>query len=510
MWNDGYVSEVEYTHGFFSELSPLMQNLSAFIAGYHMPEVGAAGVRYLELGFGQGLSFNVHAATNPGTFWGTDFNPTHAVNAQALAQAAGTGATVLDASFEELAARPDLPEFDVIALHGIWSWISDANRAVIVDIARRHLRPGGMFYISYNVTPGWSPAMPLRHLMNEYARRQAVGSIDKKVDAAIAFSETIAKLDSGYFKAYPEMAKRIEALKGMNRQYLAHEYLNGDWLPMPFSQAAGLLSDAKLEFATSANLLDQIDTINLTAEAQTILQELTDPVMRQTVRDYLVNQQFRKDIFIKGGRKYAQLEKSRLLQEKTFVLLSQPDQIGLKVKGSLGEAALDEPIYGPLTTFLASDQFKPKSFAEIRASEECRKMEVSQIWQAVVILCGMGVCSPTHNAKTAKSMVKTARSLNRELYRRAEFSADTTAVAAPLIGSAVKLSRIEQMFLGALENNHKAPAQYVSDVLAIQGQRLVIEGTAIETEEQHLVEIKKQYTVFQNERLPILKSLLVI
>jgi hypothetical protein len=37
--------------------------------------------RYLELGFGQGLTLNIHAAACPGEFWATDFNPVHASNA---------------------------------------------------------------------------------------------------------------------------------------------------------------------------------------------------------------------------------------------------------------------------------------------------------------------------------------------------------------------------------------------------------------------------------------------
>lgn len=510
MWTDGYVSEVEYTHGFYRELSPLVQNLATFAAGYRSSDLAAPGFRYLELGFGQGLSFTINAATNPGSFWGTDFNPVQAANAQALAQASGSGAKVLDASFEELANHPDLPEFDVIALHGIWSWISDANRAVIVDIARRKLRPGGIMYISYNVTPGWSPAMPLRHLMTEYARRQAVGSMDRKVDSAITFAETIAKLNAGYFRAYPDMLQRIERLKGQNRQYLAHEYFNADWHPMPFSQTAGLLADAKLDFATSANLYDQIDAINLSTEAQAALQELTDPIMRQTVRDYLVNQQFRKDIFIKGGRKFAQLEMNRALQSKTFVLLTPPDKVAKKVTGALGEADLQEQIYAPLTSFLASDRYSPKSFAEICASEDCRQMQGNQVWQALLVLCGMGVCSPTHDMKIAKAAVKSARGLNCELYRRAEFSADSTTVAAPLIGSGITLGRFEQMFLNALENGHKAPEQYVSDVLTAQGQRVVIDGTPVETAEAQLTEMQKQYAAFKSERLPILKALMVV
>ena len=62
-----------------------------------------------------------------------------------------------DASFEQLLAR-NLPEFDSISLHGIWTWVSRDNHRVITDFVFRHLKPGGIFYISYNCFPGWSAA----------------------------------------------------------------------------------------------------------------------------------------------------------------------------------------------------------------------------------------------------------------------------------------------------------------------------------------------------------------
>ncbi len=162
-WTSGYVRDVDYTHGYYRELCPEMLQLAALHAGFAPP--AAENPRYLELGFGQGISVNIHAAAHTGEYWGTDFNPSHAAHARALAEASMSGAVLLDESFAELAARTDLPEFDIIALHGIWSWISDENRQVIVDIVRRKLRVGGMLYLSYNCLPGLAPAMPLRHLM---------------------------------------------------------------------------------------------------------------------------------------------------------------------------------------------------------------------------------------------------------------------------------------------------------------------------------------------------------
>jgi hypothetical protein len=55
---------------------------------------------------------------------------------------------VYDDSFEQLLARDGLPEFDSISLHGIWSWVSRDNHRVITKLASRHLKPGGVFYVS--------------------------------------------------------------------------------------------------------------------------------------------------------------------------------------------------------------------------------------------------------------------------------------------------------------------------------------------------------------------------
>lgn len=103
----------------------------------------------------QGLSINIHCAASNVKWWGTDFNPgNQALFAKELAQTYANGAQVTDQAFAEFCAREDLPGFDYIGLHGIWSWVSDENRQVIVDFLRRKLKLGGVLYVSYNTLPG--------------------------------------------------------------------------------------------------------------------------------------------------------------------------------------------------------------------------------------------------------------------------------------------------------------------------------------------------------------------
>ena len=162
-WSAGYVVDVEYTHGFYQELTPSLLGFLALLQGVQSPDPGASSLTYCELGCGQGFSTNLLAAANPQIqFHATDFNPGHIVGAQNLARAAAVkNVHFYDDSFAEFLSRDDLPDFDFITLHGIYSWVSPENRQTIVEFIRRKLKPGGLVYISYNTMPGWASMMPL-------------------------------------------------------------------------------------------------------------------------------------------------------------------------------------------------------------------------------------------------------------------------------------------------------------------------------------------------------------
>ena len=139
-WSDGYVADITYSHGYFHELAPSYLRYHLLANGLALPSDGGA-YTYCELGYGQGVSANLHAAANPrGEFWGTDFNPDHALYARSLARQSGVSAQWLDLSFEAMLDTPT-PSFDFIVLHGVWSWVSPAAQHALVEFMRRKLKP---------------------------------------------------------------------------------------------------------------------------------------------------------------------------------------------------------------------------------------------------------------------------------------------------------------------------------------------------------------------------------
>ncbi len=505
-WTAGYVADIAYTYGYYLELNPLRAQLAFLNAGLAPPESGV----HCELGFGQGLSTNIHAASSTGTWYGTDFNPAQAAYARELAQASGASAHLTDEAFEDFCQRSDLPDFDSIGLHGIWSWINDANRAVIVDFVRRKLKVGGVLYISYNTHPGWATFAPMRHLWTEHAKTMSApgdGRV-KQVDGALAFTEKFLAADPSYAKSNPQVIERTKKVNEQDRSYLAHEYFNRDWQPMHFADMAKWLEPAKLGFACSAHYLDQIDAINLTADQQALLNEISDPMFRQTVRDFVVNQQFRKDYWVKGGRKLNPLEQAEGFRAQRVMLMQPRADIKPKVTGSIGEATLQDAVYLPILDFLADH--KTKTLGQIEDAVKTQGVALAQITQAVMILAGAGHLATVQDKGIALKARRQTDKLNAHLIDKARGSPNIAYLASPVTGGGAGMNRFQQLFLLAISEGKERPkdwAQSVWQILQSQGQKIVKEGKTLETPEENLEELKTQADTFAKKMLPILKAL---
>jgi SAM-dependent methyltransferase len=506
-WTVGYVADIGYTFGYYTELNPLRLKLAFFNQGLVCPEIGTA----CELGFGQGLSANMHAAASVTHWCGTDFNPAQAGFAQDLSTVSGSAARLHDEAFADFCTRSDLPEFDYIGLHGIWSWISDENRAVIVDFIRKKLKVGGVLYISYNTQPGWAAMVPMRDLLTEHAQVMGVAGqgIVKRIDSALDFADKLLATNPNYLKANPMVTERFKALKAHNRNYLAHEYFNRDWLPMPFSKMAQWLGPAKVEFACSADYLGHIDQVNLTAEQQALLNEIPDAMFQQTVRDFMANQQFRKDYWVKGARRLSLLEQGEALRAQRVVLTVHRTDVSLKVTGALGEATMQEAIYNPVLDALANH--KPQTLGQLEQALKGKKIPFGQLVPAVLILSASGTLVAVQD-DISKVREQTDK-LNAFLMNKARGSADITYLASPVTGGGIAVSRINQLFMLALVQGKKLPAewaQFTWHLLAAQGQKIVKEGKTLETPEDNLAELTAQATSFAEKQLPIVKALQII
>ena len=507
-WTAGYVSDVSYTTGYYHELNPARAGIALLNAGLALPKIETG----CELGFGQGLSLGIHAAASCCQWWGTDFNPTQAGFAQKLATESGTDTRLFDESFESFCARPDLPEFDFIGLHGIWSWISEDNRRVITDFLQRKLKVGGVLYISYNAQPGRAAMMPMRDLLKHYYEVMTPSSTGTlgRIDLAMNFADKLRTSNPAFLSSNPGVGARLDKMKGQPRNYLAHEYFNLDWHPMLFSKVAECLGSAKLSYACSANYFEHVDSLNLTTEQQALLQEIGDPIFREEVRDFMVNQHFRRDYWIKGPQQLGSREKQLALGGQKVILVQPRSSVSLDLECVLGRASMPERTYFPVLDALASHH--PLSLDEIASSVKDKGISFSTVTQAVLVLLGAGVLQTVQaneNQGDASISLRT-KNLNKFLCERARYHADISNLASPVTGGGIEANRFEHLFLLALANGNVEPgdcAAYAWGILAAAGEKLIREGKVLESDKANLEELDKQAAAFFTQKLPIMRAL---
>ena len=504
-WSDGYMTEVAYTYGYYPELNPLRMRLALLQAGIVPPDVQHA----CELGFGQGMSVNIHGAASAVRWHGTDFNPSQVGFARELAADTPLASNLSDEAFEAFCRRDDLPQFDFIALHGIWSWISDANRAVIANFIERKLKTGGVAYVSYNTQPGWAAISPLTELMAGFDAASNPPGIGPaaRIDAALDFADRLMASGALYGKVNPQALEHLKRLRGQDRRYLAHEYLNRDWAPMSFARMRGWMEGARLQFGASAHYLDHVPMLNLSAAQQELLSGIPDVNLRETTRDFMVNRLFRRDYWVRGARRLAPGDRAERLRGQRVILARPVARVKLKVAGIQGEASLHEDVYRPILDALADHA--PRSLGEIEQAVAARGVHLARIVEAVMILAGAGALHPAQSEQAIAAAGSNAARLNARLCDMARHTEDVDCLASPVTGGAIQVGRIDQLFLLARSQGRGAVAawaDFAGDALKAQGHGIMRDGKALEPEAQRQA-LLAQAAAFEAERLPVLLAM---
>ncbi|UWQ25764.1 class I SAM-dependent methyltransferase [Leisingera aquaemixtae] len=507
-WTSGYVAGIDYTYDFHSQLTPALLEFGAMRQG-HRHGLDKDRLSYCELGCGQGFSTNLLAAANPHIeFHAMDFSPAHIAGARELAQEGGLdNIRFHERSFEDFSEAPGLPDsFDIIALHGVYSWVSAENRQHILRFISDRLRPGGLVYVSSNAQPGWAAAMPLRRLLTSRAE-QGSGPLMTRIQDAIDFARQLSAAGAGFFASNPSAAKRLKHMDAMPANYLAHEYFNKDWTPFHFEDLAGELAGAKLSFAGSVHPLDNIDSVRFTPQQQALLEAEPDPDRREGLRDVLLNEHFRTDIFVKGKLAHTPRGEIGAWFATPFALTRTYSGGALRFHHRGKDLPLEQAQYAPVLKALAQG---PATVRSLLDQGVFGTMDWGSITVLLSALAATGCIAPCLPPEGLARREAACRAFNQAVCKRAEDSEALRFLASPVTGGGVELDRLEQLFLLARGEGLKTPSEWADlawRILAPQGQRLQHEGRVLETEEENLALLRARAGKFAARRLPLLESL---
>jgi hypothetical protein len=246
----------------------------------------------------------------------------------------------------------------------------------------------------------------------------------------------------------------------------------------------------------------------LTKEQQDLLKDVHDPVFRESVRDFMVNSQFRRDYWIKGARRISPIEQVEIFKSQKYLMTINRADVPLKVMGALGEAALTENIYNPVLDLMADH--KIRTVSQIQEAFKGAEITIAQLIQVVVILSGVNILTLAQDEGAISKTKKSTDKLNKHLMLKARGSNEINHLASPVTGCGQAISRFDQLFTLAIQQGRKKPeelAEFLAEILKFQGEKLVKLGMQVTDElEQQNILIEQANTYLQKQ-LPILKAL---
>ena len=313
-----------------------------------------------------------------------------------------------------------------------------------------------------------------------------------------------------YFKQNPAVGVRMDKMPEQNRNYLAHEYLNGYWHPLYHLDVVHEMEAARLTYAASATIAENLDAVSSPPGLRQLLTDTRDRAWKETLRDFAVNKQFRRDLFVRGGTPIGAAELGQMLAGRRFAALVARSAMSFKFQTPIGEVSGQEEIYAPIADALAQ---RPHAINELAALPALSGVSSAALLQALSMLTYGGSIHPLSLDPRSKE-AEVGRAFNRAVAARIRVGEQLSYLAAPAAGTGVPVTFAELVAVLALAENAKVTASQAAKlgwtIMAQTGQRPRKEGKTLQSEDEVLQELEAQLTIFFAEKLPIWKTLGVV
>ena len=391
----GYVTDVPYVWTFIPDLAPAWLDHVALVSGFAPPSRDQK-FAWCDLGCGQGLTAAILAATHPaGRFCGIDLMAAHIESARRLAAESGIENVEFHAADFAAAIETDFGGFDYVVAHGIYSWVDEQTRSALRRFIDRHLRPGGLAYISYYAMPGRAADLPVQRLARtlgltfsgDSAARCAsaieiVNRLTELQAPALVGSPMAVHLNEHFWRA--DRARNTDA----DLAYLSHELMSEHWQPLCVTDVRAAMRTIGLSPAGSTKLVENYDSFVLGEAARKVLATIADVDARELARDFLIDQFFRHDVFIRRGRALDESERRAQLLTGCFALTRPVSEIAYQMQTPAGQLRYDNGIARNIVAAVAGG---PRVLADI--CTECELPPQDAVANALV-LSAAGVLRP--------------------------------------------------------------------------------------------------------------------
>lgn len=510
-WGDGYVTDIEYSDGFYAAQSPPHLALAATLNGVEPPDLGGPFTA-CELGCGKGQTALVFAAVNPqAEFHAIDFHPGHIAHARNRAEQAGLrNIQFHEYSFDELTGPrgATLPMFDVITMHGVWSWIAPKLQDAIIAFINARLKPGGLVYVSYNAMPAWNPVVPLQWIIKELADAARSRS-DVAITKVLTQLQQLA--DTNVLpKKFHDGIKRIKDTADRLLQYVAHEYLNEHWQPVYHADVARAFAGAKMTFAASTELLKNFYNLALTEDQRKVLADIPSDELRETLKDFCTDHWFREDVFVRGARNMRPGQRERSFSQQKLVLLRPPPDV-IEIGRPDGSKWCPDPVV--YDAAIAALRRGPRQISELLRLEGLPPNHAVGSVELMGVMLGTGLAAvytePTADQRASAERFNSLYEADPELALTRGATLAVPAIRSGMTVSAANYPLYQDLRKGRTPSADSLADRFIARCHAT-GCQPVLDGKTYEDDAEARVALTREYQMKLDRVVPLWRVLGVI
>jgi cyclopropane fatty-acyl-phospholipid synthase-like methyltransferase len=276
----------------------------------------------------------------------------------------------------DLRALPaELGAFDYVIAHGVFSWVSRPVQEALLALCRRHLKPEGVAYVSYNAYPGWHSRAAVREMMQFHTSQ--IREPQARVAQARALMGFMAETADKGQSAYAQMIKvERQTLADKLDAYILHDELSEVNEPVYFREFAARAAAHGLQFLAEAE--PNTAAQRLPRAALAALAKLgADVVAREQYLDFVTNRTFRRTLLCHaevtvGREPMPEQVRGFQIASRAECLSPAPDLRSAKpeeFRGPTGvTAGTDHPLSKAAFVHLASVWPRSLSFEKLQAA----------------------------------------------------------------------------------------------------------------------------------------------
>ena len=387
---DGYVIDVPYPIFVHRQATPIWLNTIAQLQGSESPDVSKP-YRYLELGCAMGIHLHLTAAANPmGHFVGVDFNPQQLMVAKEVLDSTKiNNIEFVQASFEDF-LNLEIEPFDFIVTHGVWSWISEKNQTIMLNIIHKLLKPNGILYCSYMSHPGATGLTSVQKLMTEMSKNLNGDSATKAVQS-LSLARQIGQSKIGLFEKVPSLNQELFELSQDKPNYIAHDFLSEHWQPQHSADMIRQFGNIGLSYIAGAGIIENLDVFSLPIEIQKLIKTLPLITLQETVKDIARHTLQRQDIYVNNHKKMSHIQIEQNFKKIKFgVLPHAPTGKNLKEDSKIGMIHDAIPFFESILILLSQKQL---SIYEVSKQLDT-KIDLAKIAEMMLVLIWAGYIHP--------------------------------------------------------------------------------------------------------------------